>query len=87
MRVHFGTSWKDVFADGEHEPVKDDTARFDSVPFVSFLRQGLEFPPYEAVSDEHALRECLTEKLEDYGLESGNAPMDLVLFDDAVLHV
>ena len=87
MRVHFGTSWKDVFAVGETEPDKDDAVFAESVPFVSFLRQGLESPPYEAVSDEHALRDFLTEKLEDYGLESGNAPMDLVLFDDAVSHV
>ena len=34
-----------------------------------------------------ALKDTLTEKLEDYALEPGNSSMDLVLFRDALHHV
>ncbi|GMH41208.1 hypothetical protein BSKO_09118 [Bryopsis sp. KO-2023] len=70
----FSTNWSTVFEDG------------DIPPFVSFMRQ-MENPPYEAITDMNNLKESLTEKLEDYGLEPGNSAMDLVLFKDALHHV
>ena len=93
LRVSFGTSWNDLF-----KPVfsKDDTHAvrviendefYECQPFVSFMRQGVDVAPYEAVVDVSALKEFLGEKLEDYGLEPGNAAMDLVLFNDAMMHV
>ena len=55
-------------------------------PFVSFVRQ-VDNPPYEAVNDMGALKDLLTEKLEDYNLEPGTSAMDLVLFRDAMHHL
>jgi dynein heavy chain len=40
----------------------------------------MEVPPYEPVRDLAALKDTLTEKLEDYALEPGAKPLDLVLF-------
>ena len=47
----------------------------------------MDSPPYEPVRDMGALKDLLTEKLEDYALEPGARPLDLVLFKDALLHV
>jgi hypothetical protein len=44
-------------------------------PFVSFLRQGVENPPYEAARDMGALKRLLAEKLEDYASEPGARPL------------
>lgn len=55
-------------------------------PFVSFMR-NMEAPPYEPVSDLAALKRFLIEKMEDYALEPRNGAMDLVLFNDALLHI
>jgi dynein heavy chain len=49
-------------------------------PYVNFLRPNMEVPPYEPVRDLGALKDTLTEKLEDYALEPGAKPLDLVLF-------
>lgn len=49
--------------------------------------QGVDPPPYEAVRDMVALKDLLTEKLDDYGLEPGAAHMELVLFKDALHHI
>lgn len=49
-------------------------------PYVNFLRPNMEVPPYEPVRDLAALKDTLTEKLEDYSLEPGAKPLDLVLF-------
>lgn len=49
--------------------------------------QNVEVPPYEPVRDMHALKDLLTEKLDDYGLEPGHSHMDLVLFKDALHHI
>ncbi len=54
---------------------------------VAAASQGVEPPPYEPVRDMVALKELLTEKLEDYALEPGASAMDLVLFKDALGHV
>jgi dynein heavy chain len=35
-------------------------------------------PPYEPATDSKALKDMLSEKLEDYALEPGNSAMDLV---------
>lgn len=40
----------------------------------------MEVPPYEPVRDMAALKDTLTEKLEDFALEPGAKPLDLVLF-------
>ena len=40
----------------------------------------MEVPPYEPVRDMGALKDMLTERLEDYALEPGAKPLDLVLF-------
>jgi len=89
MRLHFGVSWNEVLSTGATTSVASevDEKLNECHPFVSFMRQGLDVPPYEAVVDAPTLKEFLTEKLEDYGLEPGNAPMDLVLFNDAIMHV
>jgi dynein heavy chain len=49
-------------------------------PYVNFLRPNMEVPPYEPVQDMAALKDTLTEKLEDFALEPGAKPLDLVLF-------
>lgn len=56
-------------------------------PFVTFMREAQDVPPYEPVRDMNALKDMLTEKLEDYALEPGNSSMDLVLFRDALHHI
>jgi dynein heavy chain len=47
----------------------------------------MDSPPYEPVRDMALLKDLLTEKLEDYALEPGARPLDLILFKDALLHV
>ena len=49
--------------------------------------QNVDVPVYEAVRDMVALKDLLTERLEDYALEPGHSAMDLVLFRDALSHV
>lgn len=49
-------------------------------PFVNFLRPNMDNPPYEPVRDLAVLKDTLTLKLEDCGLEPGSKPLDLVLF-------
>lgn len=49
--------------------------------------RNMEAPPYEPVSDLAALKRFLIEKMEDYALEPRNGAMDLVLFNDALLHI
>lgn len=56
-------------------------------PFVNFMRGAMDAPPYEPVRDMGALKDLLTEKLDDYGLEPGATAMDLVLFTDALNHI
>ncbi|CEG01942.1 Dynein heavy chain [Ostreococcus tauri] len=93
MQVHFGTSWNETLPSSLSSSSSQVTRskvdeEFHLCPqFVSFMRQGVDAPPYEVVGDVPALKEFLSEKLEDYGLEAGNAPMDLVLFSDAMTHV
>ncbi|GIM07381.1 hypothetical protein Vretimale_11536 [Volvox reticuliferus] len=73
----FSTSFPTLFeAQGETIP-----------PFVTFMRQNVDPPVYEMVRDMVALKDLLTEKLEDYALEPGHSAMDLVLFRDALHHV
>ena len=70
----FGVTWEELFHNGEVPP------------FTSFVRD-VEDPPYEAIDDVARLKERAERALEDYGLESGNVPMDLVLFKDALHHL
>eukprot|EP00899_Mesostigma_viride_P014884 jgi/Mesvir1/23397/Mv21091-RA.2 len=72
----FELSWRNLFEGDGRMP-----------PFVTFMREGMDNPPYEPVIDGVALKAFLTEKLEDYSLEPGNSAMDLVLFRDALEHV
>ena len=67
-------TWEELFPNGEVSP------------FASFV-QDVEDPPYEAIDDMAQLKERAERALEDYGLESGNVPMDLVLFKDALHHL
>jgi hypothetical protein len=73
----FSTSWRDLF----------ELYGGECPPFVNFLRPGMDPPPYEPAADMPALKQFLSEKLEDYGMEPGFAAMDLVLFKDALLHL
>lgn len=72
----FSISWADLF-----QPYGGEVP-----PFVNFMRQ-MDNPPFEVVADVPALKALLTEKLEDYAMEPGNSAMDLVLFQDALLHL
>lgn len=72
-----GSSWDVLF-----EPFYGECP-----PFTSFMRPDSDDPPYEAVVDPRRLKDALAEKLEEYAIEPGNAPMDLVLFKDALMHV
>ena len=93
LRAQLGVSWNEVLSttSTSKSTFVSMSAGEDELhpchPFVSFMRQGVEVPPYEVVSEMSMLKEFLSEKLEDYGLEPGNAPMDLVLFSDAISHV
>ena len=40
----------------------------------------MDVPPFEPVRDMGALKDMLSEKLEDYALEPGASALDLVLF-------
>lgn len=70
----FGSSWKSLYENSV-------------MPcFVSFMRQ-IDNPPYEPCYDMLAMKGYLMERMDDYGLEPGKSPMDLVLFNDAMQHV
>ena len=57
-------------------------------PFVDFLTDtGEGQSPYEECLDINALKIIVDEKLEDYNMEPGFIPMDLVIFRDALLHI
>ena len=56
--------------------------------FVDFLTDtGEGHAPYEECLDINALKIIVDEKLEDYNMEPGFIPMDLVIFRDALLHI
>ena len=60
--------------------------------FTDFLSEAVGSaeearPPYEQVTDTVKLKAFFDEKLEDYNMEPGFIPMDLVLFKDAIGHV
>ena len=74
---NLSTSWETLF-----EPFYGECP-----PFVSFMRQDVDEPPYEPVIDPRRLKDTLSEKLEEYAIEPGNTQMDLVLFTDALMHV
>ena len=76
------SSWDALFGEADKFPFYGECP-----PFVSFLRNNVDNPPYEIVSDSKKLKDMLTEKLEDYAMEPGYSAMDLVLFKDALLHV
>lgn len=50
-------------------------------------RQDVDVPPYEPVRDMSALKDTVTDRLEEYALEPGASAMDLVLFRDALHHI
>ena len=56
-------------------------------PFGDFMREGMENPPYEEITDEPAMIKFLQGKMEEYNMEKGVVPMHLVLFKDALEHV
>ena len=56
--------------------------------FVDFLTDtGEGHAPYEECLDINALKIIVDENLEDYNMEPGFIPMDLVIFRDALLHI
>jgi hypothetical protein len=48
-----------------------------------FMKDGAV---YEDLTDFKALKKCMEDQLEDYSMEPGVIPMDLVLFRDAIEH-
>ena len=79
--THFGASWDEVMegvADKSLGPI-----------FVDFLSEpvGDGKKPYEEVSDISKLRAMMEEKLDDFNVEPGFTPMELVLFPDAMCHI
>lgn len=78
---------------GEAKSAKDSTKRPPSGPlFCDFLSEPVGTAedaksPYEEVMDRVKLKLFFEEKLEDYNMEPGFIPMDLVLFKDAIGHV
>jgi dynein heavy chain len=77
----FGTSWSSIMGDLD-EP--------ESGPiFVDFMGASVgDGPlPYEECTDFEGLKVFVDEKLEDYNVEPGFVPMDLVLFKDAIRHI
>ena len=71
-----GASWDAAMSELEN-PVQGPV-------FCDFLEDGA---PYSEVKDLNALKMFLEEKLEDYNLEPGYLPMELVLFRDAMRHI
>eukprot|EP00741_Cyanophora_paradoxa_P024938 tig00000056_g24072.t1 len=55
--------------------------------FGDFMREGMEVPPFEELTDVEALKRFCEEKLEDFNVEPGSIHMDLVLFRDAIEHI
>ena len=58
--------------------------------FVDFLSDPVgdsTTPPYEEVTDMPKLKAFVEEQLDDYNIEPGFIPMDLVLFQDAIGHI
>ena len=58
----------------------------DMTLFGNFMRD-MDAPPYEEILDAAALKKKLEDALEEYNVESGGVPMNLVLFKDAAEHV
>ena len=57
------SSWDALFGEADKFPFYGECP-----PFVSFLRNNVDNPPYEIVSDSKKLKDMLTEELEDYAL-------------------
>mmetsp|Transcript_18885 Transcript_18885/g.22437 ORF Transcript_18885/g.22437 Transcript_18885/m.22437 type:complete len:4042 (-) Transcript_18885:161-12286(-) len=55
--------------------------------FCSFMEEGNENCPYSQVPDMKVLKNRLEDALEMYNMEPKILQMDLVLFDDAMLHI
>jgi len=73
----FQSSFKHLFKDGV------------VYPFGDFMREVPDGKPkpYEELGDPKALKRLIEDKLEEYNLEGGVQPMDLVLFVDAIGNV
>ena len=58
-------------------------------PFGDFMREVPEGKPkpYEELGDPKALKRYTEDKLEEYNMETGVQPMDLVMFSDAIGYV
>lgn len=54
--------------------------------FTSFMKD-MENAPYEEVTSAATLKRFMEERLEDYNVEPGIRPMNLVMFTDALEHV
>ena len=75
----FGLRPKDLYKDGSAHP------------FGDFIRgppePGRGANPYEELADPKALKLFVEDKLEEYNMEGGVQPMDLVMFSDAIANV
>ena len=78
------------FLDADYEDLISGAASPTLGPiFVDFISEpvGDGPKPYEEVTEISKLRNMLEEKLDDYNVEPGYTPMELVLFPDAMCHV
>ena len=78
------------FLDSDYEDLMNGAASSVLGPiFVDFISEpvGDGPKPYEEITEIAKLRATLEEKLDDYNVEPGFTPMELVLFPDAMCHV
>ena len=81
MISDFDTKWSEIMEEcplGQAGPV-----------FCSFFDTGVtdKITPYEEVNDFKKLKRYLEEELDNHNIEPGKIPMELVLFQDAILHI
>jgi dynein heavy chain len=62
---------------------KDNEDIYSCVVPGDFMKEG---EVYEDLSDFAALKKYMEDQLEDYNMEPGVIPMNLVLFRDAIEH-
>ena len=81
LTSRFSTSWENLMAELENPELGPRFSDFLGEPV------GDAPPSYEEVVEIRSLKAHLEEKLEDYNMEPGFIPMDLVLFKDAIGYV
>jgi len=84
LSSHFSSSWSDLMQNCEVPENGPLFCDFLSEPVGSADDARA---PYEEILEIPKLKIFFEEKLEDYNLEPGFIPMDLVLFRDAIAHI